>query len=173
MMLLKPLALPLNYLKASLVAQMVKNLPAMQKTRRFNLQSGRSPGGGHGNPLQYSCLENSMDRGAWWATVPELSKSPWGPKESDMTEPLTLSLSFTWLIWAEGELSSIFNLAIYEFKLIIGLQKLRGFCFFVLKLGLCYSDSKSQQFRETLFPHKWCSQFMPLWEVTDGFCPLL
>ena len=31
--------------------------------------SGRSPGGGHGNPLLYSCLENSMDRGAWWATV--------------------------------------------------------------------------------------------------------
>ena len=30
---------------------------------------GRSPGGGHGNPLQYSCLENPMDRGAWWATV--------------------------------------------------------------------------------------------------------
>ena len=30
---------------------------------------GRSPGGGHGNPLQYSWLENSMDRGAWWATV--------------------------------------------------------------------------------------------------------
>ena len=31
--------------------------------------SGRSPDGGHGNPLQYSCLENPMDRGAWWATV--------------------------------------------------------------------------------------------------------
>ena len=31
--------------------------------------SERSPGGGHGNPFQYSCLENSMDRGAWWATV--------------------------------------------------------------------------------------------------------
>ena len=30
---------------------------------------GRSPGGEHGNPLQYSCLENPMDRGAWWATV--------------------------------------------------------------------------------------------------------
>ena len=30
---------------------------------------GRSPGEGHGNPLQYSCLENPMDRGAWWATV--------------------------------------------------------------------------------------------------------
>ena len=33
---------------------------------------GRSPGGGHGNPLQYSCLENSMDRGAFWATVHEI-----------------------------------------------------------------------------------------------------
>ena len=40
---------------------------------------GRSPGGGHGNPLQYSCLENSMDRGAWRATVQRVT-------ESDMTE---------------------------------------------------------------------------------------
>ena len=37
--------------------------------------SERSPGGGHGNPLQYSCLENSMDRGAWWATVHRVAKS--------------------------------------------------------------------------------------------------
>ena len=37
--------------------------------------SGRSPGGGHDNPLQYSCLENPMDRGAWWATVHGVSKS--------------------------------------------------------------------------------------------------
>ena len=36
---------------------------------------GRFPGGGHGNPLQYSCLENPMDRGAWWATVHRVSKS--------------------------------------------------------------------------------------------------
>ena len=43
--------------------------------------SRRSPGGGNGNPLQYSCLENSMDRGAWWAIY-----SPWSRKESDMTE---------------------------------------------------------------------------------------
>ena len=36
---------------------------------------GRSPGGGNGNPLQYFCLENPMDRGAWWATVYGVSKS--------------------------------------------------------------------------------------------------
>ena len=44
--------------------------------------SGRSPGEGNGNPLQYSCLENATDRGAWWATVHG------GLKESDMTELL-------------------------------------------------------------------------------------
>ena len=37
--------------------------------------SGRSPGGGHGNPLQYSCPENLMDRGAWQATVHRVAKS--------------------------------------------------------------------------------------------------
>ena len=36
---------------------------------------GRSPGEGHGNPLQYPCLENPMDRGAWWATVHGVTKS--------------------------------------------------------------------------------------------------
>ena len=46
--------------------------------------SGRSPGGGDGNPLQYSCLENSTDRGCWWATVH-------GVTESHMTERLTLT----------------------------------------------------------------------------------
>ena len=38
-------------------------------------ESGRSPGGGNGNPLQYSCLENPMDRGAWWTTVHRVAKS--------------------------------------------------------------------------------------------------
>ena len=36
---------------------------------------GRSPGGGHGNPLQYSCLDNLMDRGSWWAIVHRVTKS--------------------------------------------------------------------------------------------------
>ena len=36
---------------------------------------GTAPGGGHGNPLQYSCLKTPMDRGAWWATVQKVTKS--------------------------------------------------------------------------------------------------
>ena len=42
--------------------------------------SGRPPGGGNGNPLQYSCLENPMDRGAWWAAVHRIAKSTHTPR---------------------------------------------------------------------------------------------
>ena len=49
------------------------------KTRGFSPWVGKILGGGHGNPLQYSCLENPVDRGARWATVH-------GAAESDMTE---------------------------------------------------------------------------------------
>ena len=96
--------------RASLIAQLIKNQPAMYKggkgcpglvtgirdalTTRASLVAqdskeltcnvgdlglipalGRSPGGRHGNPLQYSCLENPMDRGAWWAAVRGVTKS--------------------------------------------------------------------------------------------------
>ena len=57
----------------------VKNLPAdVGDIRDTGLIPvlGRSPGGGNGNPLQYSCLENLIDRGAWWATVHGSQKSP-------------------------------------------------------------------------------------------------
>ena len=60
------------------MVRLVKNLPAdAGDPRGLGLIPGlgRSPGGGHGNPLQYSCLENSMDRGAWWAMVHRVTKS--------------------------------------------------------------------------------------------------
>ena len=53
---------------------MVKNLPAIQETR-FDPGSGISPGEGNGNPFQYSCLGNAMDRGAWWTIVHGVAKS--------------------------------------------------------------------------------------------------
>ena len=55
---------------ASQVVLVVKNPPDNARDIKdvgLIAGSGRSPGGGHGNPLQYSCLENPMDRGAWWA----------------------------------------------------------------------------------------------------------
>ena len=57
---------------------MVKNLPANTGDERDTGSIPglrRSPGGGNGNALQYSCLEHSMDRGAWWATVHGLTRA--------------------------------------------------------------------------------------------------
>ena len=61
---------------ASLVVQMVKNLPAMLETWILIPGWGGSPGEGNGYPLQGSCLENSVDRGDWWATVHGVAKKP-------------------------------------------------------------------------------------------------
>ena len=54
---------------------MVKNMPANAGDAGLIPGSGRSPGEGNGDPLQYSCLENPMDRGAWRATVHGVAKS--------------------------------------------------------------------------------------------------
>ena len=120
----------------SLIAQLVKNLPAMQETwfdfwagriprRRDRLPTpvflgfpdgsagkesackvgylgsipglGRSPGEGNGYPLQYSGLENSMDRGVWWATG-----ESWGRKELDTVERLSIAQAY-FIQWAGEE----------------------------------------------------------------------
>ena len=54
--------------------------------------SGRSPGEGNGNPLQYACLENPVDRGAWWVAVHRATKS-W-------TQLASLSGSYSWVLLA-------------------------------------------------------------------------
>ena len=59
----------------SQVMLVVKNLPGNIRDTGLIPGSGRSPGGGHGNPFQYSCLENPMDRGAWQAMVHRVAKS--------------------------------------------------------------------------------------------------
>ena len=84
-----------RFFLASQVALVVKNLPANGGDIRDSgliPGSGRSPGGGHSNPLQDSCLENPMDRGAWQATVHRVTKSQIGLREK------TLSL-FSYIIF--------------------------------------------------------------------------
>ena len=73
--------------KAALVTQMLKNLPVNAGDPGFTPGLGRYPGERNGSTLQDSCLEHSMDRGAWRATVHG------GHKELHTTERLTLSLS--------------------------------------------------------------------------------
>ena len=64
----------------------VKNLPANARDAGLNPGLGRSPGVGNDSPLQYSCLENSMDRGTWQATIH-------GAAVSDMTEHSSSSMN--------------------------------------------------------------------------------
>ena len=73
--------------------QRLKRLPAMRETWVQSLGQEDSPGEGNGNPLQYSCLENPMDRGAWWATVHGVAKSR--TRLSDFAFILLLHLGFS------------------------------------------------------------------------------
>ena len=107
---------PLRISWASQVALVVKDPPANAGDIR-DLGPipglGRSSGGGHGNSLQYSCLENPMDRGTWWATVPWGAESrtwlkwfstqedfrsgrKWGLEVVSLTDILT-SIYYTWI----------------------------------------------------------------------------
>ena len=71
------------------MAQRLKRLPAMWETWVRSLGWEDSPGEGNGNTLQYSCLENPMDGGAWWATIHGVAKS--GTQLSDFTFTFTIS----------------------------------------------------------------------------------
>ena len=82
--ILCPFLIIFHLLLASLVAQRLKRLPAMWETWVWS-------GEGKGNPLQYSCLENPMDRGAWWAAVHGVSKSQ--TRLSDFTFSLVYFIS--------------------------------------------------------------------------------
>ena len=85
---------------------MVQNLPANTGDARdagLIPGLGRSPGGGNGNPLQYSCLENTMDRGAWWATV------HWVADESDTMEQLNTHTKYSIYVPMSRPLPSLFQ----------------------------------------------------------------
>ena len=91
-------------LKGFLSSAVVNNLPVSAGDIRvlsFIPGLGRSPGGGNGNPLQYSCLRNPRDRGAWWATVHRVV-------ESDTTEQLRTSFTYCFnLVVSESSHASL------------------------------------------------------------------
>ena len=95
------------WFRACLVAQMVKNLPANAGDLGLIPGLGRSPGERNNYPLQWSCLDNPMDRGAY---------SPRGRKESDTTEWLTLSFSLHYLLGESGAML-ILGLRLPEYSL--------------------------------------------------------
>ena len=114
-----------DWLRASQVALVVKTPPAdAGDPGDAGLIPGleRSPGGGHGNSLQYSCLENPMDRGAWWATVhgvaqsrtrlKRLSTHAWSRMFLSCFSPWQLSLILQKLTF--GELRSVFKVRLGE-----------------------------------------------------------
>ena len=72
---LKTMLMRIQGTRASQVALVVRNLPAIAEDVGSIPGPGRSPGGGHDNPLQCSCLENPMDRGVWQATVHRVTRS--------------------------------------------------------------------------------------------------
>ena len=80
----------------------LKNPPANAGDMDLILGLGSSPGGGHGNSLQYSYLENPMDRGAWRAAVRGVAKSP--TRLSDFTLTFTLEMCLRLGSWEVAEL---------------------------------------------------------------------
>ena len=81
--------------------------------------SGRSPGEGNGNPLQYSCLENPMDGGAWWATVPGVAKSR--TRLSDFTFTFHLHEYYDFTLFGKSPTSSvhIVNTCFFEMEGVV------------------------------------------------------
>ena len=78
-----------HYIYCALVARFGKESACSAGDPSSIPGSGRSPGGGHGNPLQYSCLGNLMDRGAWWAMVHSIAKSQTRLKKLSITHTHT------------------------------------------------------------------------------------
>ena len=110
----------------------VKNPPANARDLGSIPGSERSPGGGHGNPLQYSCLENLMDRGAWWVTI-HMAAQSW-------TCLKRLSTSATMFSWRKAD----FTLYVTSLGclLVFGVGKV----LFLFCLCACYSFSMSLNF---------------------------
>ena len=126
----------------------VKNLPANARDAGLIPGSGRSPGEGNGNPFQYSCLENSMDRGAWRATVHGVTRSQtrlrnWTHICTD-TDTQTHRHTYTRAILADVFIFSSFSRSIP----LVGLHY--GWALFLLS---CSASSRSETSVSTASKH--------------------
>ena len=128
---------------ASQVALVVKNLAASAGDVRDtgSIPSlGRSLGGGLGNPLQYSCLENRMDRGAWWATVHRVAKSL-------LKQLSTAHYVVAWIDWSDFTLTQSQPTNFYMYDVGREFQKMyhvldTGFMeFFAINIRLLQNNS--------------------------------
>ena len=119
---------------------MVKNPPATAGDTRDSGSipgSGRSPGVGNGNPLQYSCLKNPMDRGAWWATDHGIAKS--------RTQLSTHTFACTLLHWQsdslplshEGSPAIVLNLSELKLEGVCVCVSMCGHACYVGDAGVC------------------------------------
>ena len=129
--------------RASQAALMVTNPPANEwdiKDPGSIPGLGRSPGGGNGNSLQYSCLENPMDRGAWWATVHRVVKSRTRLKQlsthtqAQSSFPLSCHFSTNWLffvkMWNKPMFNHPFDLLVAEYSMYTGGAQVNKIPFF-------------------------------------------
>ena len=122
----------------SQVALVIKNPPANTRDIRDVGSipgSGRSPRGGHGNPLQYSCLENLKNRGAWWATVHGIAKSRMRPsKHADYNrQPKAVSPSH----FSKTKYNFISHCSKLDIQVDIGCRCAKCFLLLILKIPIC------------------------------------
>ena len=127
----------------------VRNLPAEQETWVWFPGLGRSPGEENGNPLQYSCLENPMDRGPWWSTVQKVTKS-----QAQLRD------------WKHTHTHTFFKRILFtQSSLFMEWEVMNKFCFYL---------EGSQWWGELGLPAEWpllCGQGSPFYGC-DNMCPI-
>ena len=126
----------------------------MQETWVQSPGSGRSPGGGHGSPFHYSCLEHPMDRRAWWATLHRVA-------ESDMTEVTQHACMHSRFEWIKiyVRLYYIFSPLSYEF-----LPRLAN------GIGLSYFATQDKAVLGSFDTLSWCLYFTLNWMLQSQLC---
>ena len=131
-----------------LSGSVVKNPPANAGDASLIPGLGRHPGEGYGNPLQYSCLENSMKSGIWWATVPRVIKSQ--TQQSDLAHMLACSKSWRMFFVHLRRMCILLFLAVgcwkYQFNIKGKVRLLSHIWFFVTPWTVAYQTPPSMGF---------------------------